>query len=389
MKKLKDALLRLISQKPNPITIPPPSDPSTDRAVGTTMALLDEVILIYPSMQAPAQIDPHRQLMRFWNYDMPNGYWGAWDTQFYFTADFHWGNQLAVRLPRVRADDDPALHRPWNKKPNITVSRDLEEANALIAKLQARPELTLDRLTSAIYLSRGVDPKVASDHAAEILLHLDPVTLPPSSRATAERTLAGLFDDSRAELAELRARPVLTVEALDEALIMASAAYYDRSHDDSMAWPHKRYAEHVVKSLGPVTLPSPDRAEELTIAFFKEMDRGKSDFPRQSKAMRAALAKLSPAPAREVAPTLVAVSDEELMHEFYTGAENGTRPVNGIRAVRAKLGAAEVTADALTNGWIAATGFTAPEVLKDAAVVRAKMAHAIALAVRATAAKGG
>jgi len=46
-------------------------------------------------------------------------------------------------------------------------------------------------------------------------------------------------------------------------------------------------------------------------------------------------------------------------------------------------------ADALTNGWIEATGFTAPEVLKDAEVVRAKMAHAIVLAVRATAAKGG
>ena len=83
------------------------------------MALLDEVILIYPNGQTPTQIDPHRQLMRVWHYDMPNGYWGAWDTQFYFTADFHWGDQPAVRLPRVRADDDPALHRPWNKKPIV------------------------------------------------------------------------------------------------------------------------------------------------------------------------------------------------------------------------------------------------------------------------------
>jgi hypothetical protein len=145
-----------------------------------------------------------------------------------------------------------------------------------------------------------------------------------------------------ARVAELEARPVLTEDALSKSL------GWTRHVPKNVA---DETASDVLRHLGPVTLPSPDRAEELCREYHEDaadhdalMAGRWRNFGRGShdicvKSMRRALAKLSPAPAREAAPTLVAVSDEELMHEFYTGAENGTRPVNGIRA---ELGA-EVT----------------------------------------------
>jgi len=96
---------------------PPPSEPSANRVDDTTMALLDEVILIFPSFQVPVQVDPHRQLARFWEYEIPHGRWSHWKPEYYFFADFHYGERPAVRLTRAQADDDPMLHAPWRSQP--------------------------------------------------------------------------------------------------------------------------------------------------------------------------------------------------------------------------------------------------------------------------------
>ncbi len=177
----------------------------------------------------------------------------------------------------------------------------------------------------------------------------------------------------RAELAELRARPVLTYVAL------------------SNAW-HKAIdtvgngcgVSDIMSALGSShTLPSPDRAEEL----FKEyLDAPGSDVEAMRHAL-AALAKLSPAPAREVAPTLVAVSDEELV-ELHTVAWDkhpgnaDSSDIAAIRAVRAKLGAAEVTEERIKAALHDRFKY---EGHGDwSADARAILAH-----LRATAAKGG
>lgn len=90
------------------------------------------------------------------------------------------------------------------------------------------------------------------------------------------------------------------------------------------------------------------------------------------------------APAREVAPTLVAVSDEELVAAYYG---INAMPLDederaGIRAVRAKLGAAEVTEERLAAALCEHFKY---EGHRDwSADARAILAH-----LRATAAKGG
>ena len=213
----------------------------------------------------------------------------------------------------------------------------------------------------------------------------------------------------RAELAELRTRPVLTEDLLRGALD---------------AHGHAALARKVFAHLGPVTLPSPDRAEELCRRYHDststiDIARGPawSEYSDEGRAGRVsamhkeltALAKLSPdpaptfdaaflrrvlvatkhgpggrgnpgpcdaacvkceaermvkaAPAREVAPTLVAVSDEELATAYSVAHDQPIprmaplrdRTIAGIRAVRAKLGAAEVTeerlAGAMKRAW--------------------------------------
>lgn len=307
---------------------------------------------------------------------------------------------------------------------------------------------------------------------------------------TRDRLLAREYEDGRlhaqlrAEVAELRARPVLTVEALDNALIAGAAALHG---DDGQAWSHKKIAAHAIAALGPVTLPSPDRAEELADTYLDEFHRKPGHHAtydhavtmERHAAMRRALAKLSPAPAptfdaaflrrvlvatkhgpggkggpgpcdaacvkceaermladapaREAAPTdrvlvhadggdchgsrvvngrcvkcglapdsqstelwepakvdriaadhaaavkveptLVAVSDEELRDAYLNDPDD---TLSGIRAVRAKLGAAEVTEGRLAGAIREAYGHAAPE------FVRAAWNH-----LRATAAKGG
>jgi hypothetical protein len=244
----------------------------------------------------------------------------------------------------------------------------IEHLHTRLAFARAMNDAHLERIDAADQRARTLDAALTHEREAgrglvaqvealraEALEHGSRLAMARHNSAVAERNKCDAeVAKLRAEVAELRARPVLTVERLTRALA-----------DAGLLTCGVEAAGIILAALGPVTLPPLDRAEELTAAFFKEMNLGKSDFQRQLKAMRAALAKLSPAPAREAAPTLVAVSDEELMHEFYTGAENGTRPVNGIRAVRAKLGAAEVTEERLARAVAAATPKSDPLDVRD------------------------
>jgi hypothetical protein len=286
----------------------------------------------------------------------------------------------------------------------------------------------------------------------------------------AERTLSGLYDDSKAELAklraelaeltitrdrllarehedgrlhaqlrvelaELRARPVLTEDLLRGALD---------------AHGHAALTRKLFAHLGPVTLPSPDRAEELCRRYHNRLavvggnvrppswdeytDGSRADRVSVMREELAALAKLSPAPAptfdaaflrrvmvatkhgpngkggpgpcdaacvkceaermvkaapaREVAPTLVAVSDEELAVAFYSEPERpalreciDAADLAGIRAVRAKLGAAEVTEERLREAI--------REERHVSSFVAEDTAKGVLARLRATAAKGG
>ena len=99
-------------------------------------------------------------------------------------------------------------------------------------------------------------------------------------------------------------------------------------------------------------------------------------------------------PAKVVAPTLVAVSDEDLSAAYHAAydkcqclPQDQAVDLNccdraGIRAVRAKLGAAEVTEERLTRSVAAATPKSDPLDVRD-------LSRAILANLRATAAKGG
>ncbi len=299
---------------------------------------------------------------------------------------------------------------------------------------------------------------------------------------TRDRLLAREHEDGRlhaqlrAELAELRARPVLTEDLLRGALDAHGYAGLTR----------KLFAH-----IGPVTLPSPDRAEDLTAAIYGDSFSELRVTDRMSMVRRtqAALAKLSPAPApaldaaflrrvlvatkhgpggrgnpgpcdaacvkceaermakaaparevaptrvlvhadggachgsrvvdgrcvgcgiapdmqstslwldadarpvqcepaKVVAPTLVAVSDEELAVAFYSEPERpalreciDAADLAGIRAVRAKLGAAEVTEERLREAI--------REERHVSSFVAEDTAKGVLARLRATAAKGG
>ncbi len=144
-----------------------------------------------------------------------------------------------------------------------------------LAELRARPVLTEDLLRGAL------DAHGYAGLTRKLFAHLGPVTLP---------------------LAELRARPVLTVEALDAA---AESCGYG-----SAVIPG--FAAQMFAAIGPATLPSPDRAEELCLRYHDSTStigiaRGPAwrEYSDEGRAGRVsamhkeltALAKLSPAPA--------------------------------------------------------------------------------------------
>ncbi len=155
---------------------------------------------------------------------------------------------------------------------------------------------------------------------------------------TADREIAKL----RAELAELRARPVLTVEAFTEA--------YIKTKHGGKAWPGEEADRRgltaqfraTFAALGPVALPSPDRAEELLRSFdagVESLDVSNltdDEFEQGRLAsMRAALASLGTPPTSPPAarPLFADVSEEELALEYARAVDR----IPGIRAVLARL----------------------------------------------------
>lgn len=145
----------------------------------------------------------------------------------------------------------------------------------------------------AIRAALGAHPFASDDHIADRI------------RALTDR------------VAELEARPVLTVEAAVAAAREADWSSAERHDAETVV-------TAVLGALGPVTLPSPDRAEGVARRMadtLHEMGAGSDSRPWASLdadtrsdrivaleyALReelAALAKLSPAPAREAAPRI-------------------------------------------------------------------------------------
>lgn len=373
----------------------------------------------------------------------------------------------ALRKDLAHAQERLAERRTAQRGEVERLEAERDRLRAELAELRARPVLTEDLLRGAL------DAHGYAGLTRKLFAHLGPVTLP---------------------LAELRARPVLTVEALDAA---AESCGYG-----SAVIPG--FAAQMFAAIGPATLPSPDRAEELCLryhdststigiargpAWREYSDEGRAGRVSVMRKELTALANLSPAPAptfdaaflrrvlvatkhgpngkggpgpcdaacvkceaelmakaaparevaptrvlvhadggachgsrvvdgrcvgcgiapdmqstslwldadarpvqcepaKVVAPTLVAASDEELAVAFYSEPERpalreciDAADLAGIRAVRAKLGAAEVTEERLA--W--AIG-TACDVTIEEAERRAK---AIFASLRATAAKGG
>jgi len=62
-------------------------------------------------------------------------------------------------------------------------SKEVARLTARVAELEARPVLTVERLTSAVYLSRGIPMDIATEAAKAIIASLGPVTLPAQDRA--------------------------------------------------------------------------------------------------------------------------------------------------------------------------------------------------------------
>lgn len=159
---------------------------------------------------------------------------------------------------------------------------------------------------------------------------------------------AGDFARAKADetIAELRARPVLTVERLAEALSTGMARRVD---------PGEVLVTATLAALGPVTLPTPDRAEDVVRMYFdafadmasKDTERRwscsrwddveASRRPRYVAAMSAALAKLPPNPApSKPADVFAGVSLAELARAFDEAGESAPslgRMRAGIAAV--------------------------------------------------------
>lgn len=74
-------------------------------------------------------------------------------------------------------------------------SAEVARLTARVAELEARTVLTVERLTSAVYLSRGIPIDIAAEAAKAILAVLGPVTLP--AQDAAERMAAAYCDAQR------------------------------------------------------------------------------------------------------------------------------------------------------------------------------------------------
>lgn len=323
----------------------------------------------------------------------------------------------------MRERDDARRAQAETTTALVTADRELAKLRAEIAELRARPVLTVDLLRGALD---------AHGHAAlarKLFAHLGPVTLPAQDRAEElcrayhERAadmdghMVGRWQyhgpESQAICTEAMrhaltslgapptsppaARPVFAGVSEDELIRLFYVVGTDGIDHGEQCPPidiSDRNGIRAVLARLEVSLVAPEFLRRIPL-YTKHGPGGKGD----PGICDAACVKCEAermflgAPAREVAPTLVAVSDETLVAEFArahlecpcdeSGEEWAKYPPGccnaaGIRAVRAKLGAAEVTEERLAAAIREAYGHAAPE------FVRAALNY-----LRATAAKGG
>ena len=162
----------------------------------------------------------------------------------------------------------------------------------------------------AIRAALGAHPFASDDHIADRI------------RALTDR------------VAELEARPVLTVEAAVAAAREADWSSAERHDAETVV-------TAVLGALGPVTLPSQDRAEELVSAWRGICTDSATCDLDPAERMRRALASLGAPPTSPPAarPVFAGVSEEELALEYARAVDR----IPGIRAVLARLEVSLVT----------------------------------------------
>lgn len=254
------------------------------------------------------------------------------------------GRGLVAQVEALRAE---SRHHAAIAAQNATISneRDAAIARAEAAECEVRElRATVNGIAGRLGCAEDVGAVLRS--FGELCVEVDDLR---AKSANAE--IAKL----RAEVAELRARPVLTVEAAVAAAREADWSSAERHDAETVV-------EAILAALGPVTLPAPDRAEELWRKYHEraaDMDghmvgrwqyHGPESQAICTEAMRHALTSLGAPPTSPPAarPVFAGVSEDELIRLFYVvgtdGIDHGEQcpPIdisdrNGIRAVLARL----------------------------------------------------
>ena len=182
-------------------------------------------------------------------------------------------------------------------KLDAALTAEREAGRGLVAQVEA---LRAEAATACANLNRCDDERASAigerdaaiARAEKAEAERDALRLRVTEDERDERSADAEIAKLRAELAELRARPVLTVEALTEAIGATTSI--------GAGTRGRTIAGDIIAALGPVTLPSPDRAEELTAAIYGDSFSELRVADRLSMVRRTkdALAKLTPAPAR-------------------------------------------------------------------------------------------
>lgn len=271
---------------------------------------------------------------------------------------------LAETVTRLNASEDRALR--------LEVQRD--ELLAQIEALRDSSQAEADRLRAqrdAVAAERDAarhERDVAIANRDGLLVERDAVaaerdraivyrdTLDEKLRAIrAELTAAGVTDSDgthaineaqrvkilAAEVAELRARPVLTVERLAGSLALSDARFGNgdgslRPFADCDAKVRGEIVGGILATLGAVTLPTPDRAEELTRLISGQHYEEVNDAVWHSmvERTRKALANLAPAPT----PSIADESQPDGIGTRRAGSKAHVELWNAIEAVVAASG---------------------------------------------------
>ena len=203
------------------------------------------------------------------------------------------GRGLVAQVEALRAE---SRHHAAIAAQNATISNERDAASARAEKAEA----DRDRI------KREGENRLAYEIELREL-HKRGAVQAEEERDAANAEIAKL----RTEVAELRARPVLTVEAAVAAAREADWSSAERHDAETVV-------EAILAALGPVTLPSPDFAQVKgaaallrKIAKVGALAQGGEQSPNAAECIdaareiEAALAKLSPAPAPSIDASLL------------------------------------------------------------------------------------